>query len=269
MKLELDKRNKLVNLLVNTGKAETGSRSALCRRIGVEPNTLSFISGGSVQDFATNLVDFLYQAERYKELINLCEEIEPELGDYPKKELMAIRPKLEKLASQPEESPGGDEQPKPPPSPETPPSPEHQSIIELVNEACVSIQRVYEILDQYDVYPVDCRTAVSFLEKIKQIVDNLWRELNSNKSPHEHFEKLYRKVRFDRYDIDNYINNLITQLNQFHRDCRPVTPETQKKHKQLQKECEELRDILFGWQASTSQIVSENIRSKPVATSNR
>lgn len=253
MGLDLEARNRLVDLLAGSGKAGADSRSALCERIGVESNILSFISGGSAQDFATMLVKHLNDSERYRELIALCDEIAPVLGPGKQKALMAIRTKLEKLISQPEESPDGDKQPEPPPSPE------HQSIVELVNEACASIQRACEVLDQPYLFPRDCREVIRFLEEIKQLVDDLWKELNNKNFPSETLEKLYSKVIFDRHSVNKYIPELVLQLKQFDTECLSITPETQSKHQQIREDSINLRSILRGWQTSSPQVSSEKI----------
>ncbi|MEM8535600.1 MAG: hypothetical protein AAGF95_32515 [Chloroflexota bacterium] len=241
---------KLGNLLVFSGIAKVSARRALCSRIGGDPSKLGFINGQSDEDFATELVHSLYTAGCYSELVALCNEITPVLSPGKREELIAIQTKLEKLISQQEES-------KPTPSSKLTPSPDHQSIIELVNEACVSIQRACEVLEQPYLIPKDCREVIRLLDKIKQVANNLWTELNNKNYLSEAFEKLYSKVIFDRHRVHEHVYSLVVQLNQFNTECRVVTPQTQKKHQQLQQECGELRDILFGWQASTSQIVFE------------
>jgi len=88
--LTLSDQNKLAELLYDSGRAADSSRHAFCIEIGVELGQLPFRQDAD-RDFAIQLVARLLTTHNYDKLAKLCDEIEPDLGDSPKKLVRQIK----------------------------------------------------------------------------------------------------------------------------------------------------------------------------------
>src|SRR4051794_38661447 len=101
--LTLSEQNKLAELLDASGRAAHDSRHALCTSIGIDPGRLIFMQAGE-RDFAVLLVEHLHNVDKRTELAKLCDEIEPDLGDFPKKLVRQIKDLLIERSSRESDS---------------------------------------------------------------------------------------------------------------------------------------------------------------------
>ncbi|MFB2892046.1 hypothetical protein ACE1CI_03765 [Aerosakkonemataceae cyanobacterium BLCC-F50] len=74
--LNQDEILRLADLLVRSQKVE--ARKALCRKIGIEPNQLAFISDQTDESFAINLISYLNEVGNTTAICQLCcQELRP------------------------------------------------------------------------------------------------------------------------------------------------------------------------------------------------
>ncbi|MBD2773056.1 CHAT domain-containing protein [Iningainema tapete] len=66
----------LAKLLSRSGRAEYSARTALCKKIGIDPNQLGFIRESTVNDFALQIIDYLHSIDDIKALCKICKELE-------------------------------------------------------------------------------------------------------------------------------------------------------------------------------------------------
>jgi nucleoside phosphorylase len=85
----------LPELLVRSGRASQFDRTALCIGIGIDPNTLEFLSGTAPQAFAQQLVFWLKQTGNKQVLEKLCDVLRPAFqgGEY-EKDLARVRDQI-------------------------------------------------------------------------------------------------------------------------------------------------------------------------------
>ncbi|MER3493623.1 MAG: hypothetical protein C4323_15630 [Mastigocladus sp. ERB_26_2] len=69
-------REILTELLTRSGRAEYSARKALCIKIGIEPNQLTFLRQSTDADFALELINYLHITDDKQALWKICKELE-------------------------------------------------------------------------------------------------------------------------------------------------------------------------------------------------
>ncbi|MHC5719451.1 MAG: CHAT domain-containing protein, partial [Nostoc sp.] len=69
-------REILTELLIRSGRAEYSARTALCIKIGIEPNQLGFLRPSSDANFALELISYLHSTDDRQALWKICKELE-------------------------------------------------------------------------------------------------------------------------------------------------------------------------------------------------
>ncbi|WP_315790757.1 CHAT domain-containing protein [Fischerella sp. JS2] len=69
-------REILTELLTRSGRAEPSARKALCIKIGIEPNQLTFLRQSTDADFALELITYLHITDDQQALWKICKELE-------------------------------------------------------------------------------------------------------------------------------------------------------------------------------------------------
>nr|MDJ0775850.1 hypothetical protein [Mastigocoleus sp. MO_167.B18] len=67
---------KIVDLLIRSGRAEYSARKALCIKIGIEPHQLGFLRQSTDADFALELINYLHTIDNQQALCKLCNQLE-------------------------------------------------------------------------------------------------------------------------------------------------------------------------------------------------
>ncbi len=78
MEQELDDSDiaRLKDLLIRSEHAESSARKALCIKIGIEPNSLSFLTQSADDVFALLLISYLHDIDNKPALCRICKELE-------------------------------------------------------------------------------------------------------------------------------------------------------------------------------------------------
>ncbi|WP_375479387.1 toll/interleukin-1 receptor domain-containing protein [uncultured Nostoc sp.] len=63
-------------LLIRSGRVEYSARKALCIKIGIEPNQLTFLRQSTDTDFALELINYLHSIDDKQALCKICKELE-------------------------------------------------------------------------------------------------------------------------------------------------------------------------------------------------
>ena len=92
--LSASDRTELADLLRRSGRADSSARQALCIEIGIDPDTLDFLTGIAARDFALRLISHLLQTGNNTAMRWLCDAIASTLRGPYAATLIRIRDKL-------------------------------------------------------------------------------------------------------------------------------------------------------------------------------